>query len=68
MKSEPPKLSDIDTLTIAPSVQPSTSSIRPYTSSEQLSESLEQPPPSQELDWLNGIKFLIKRTTKTYLT
>ncbi|RNA03172.1 hypothetical protein BpHYR1_024796 [Brachionus plicatilis] len=49
MRSEPPKLSEIDTLTIATSVQPSTLSIRPYTSSEQLSDSLEQPPPSQEV-------------------
>ncbi|RNA39370.1 hypothetical protein BpHYR1_001224 [Brachionus plicatilis] len=49
IRSEPPKLSVIDTLTIAPSVQPSTSSIRPNTSSEQLSDSLEQPPPSQEV-------------------
>ncbi|RNA37471.1 hypothetical protein BpHYR1_032270 [Brachionus plicatilis] len=49
MRSEPPKLSEIDTLTIAPSVQPSTSSIRPFTSSEQLLDALEQQPPSQEV-------------------
>ncbi|RNA33554.1 hypothetical protein BpHYR1_015863, partial [Brachionus plicatilis] len=49
MRSEPPNLSEIDTLTIAPSGQPSTSFIQPHTSSEQLSDLLEQPPPSQEV-------------------
>ncbi|RNA41472.1 hypothetical protein BpHYR1_010470 [Brachionus plicatilis] len=42
MRSDPPKLSEVDTLSIASSAQL-------LTSSEQLSDSLEQPPPSQEV-------------------
>ncbi|RNA44517.1 hypothetical protein BpHYR1_051255 [Brachionus plicatilis] len=56
MRSKPSKLSVIDTLTIAPSVQLSTASIRPYTSSEKLSDSLEQPPPSQEISQPKKLK------------